>query len=415
VLLCLCGPRMFKLKETSMPRFVMILSSLVWVLMFAPAQVLASGDVIHVGVLLPLTGDQARFGEMEKNSFLMAAEEINEAGGIHGRPIRLLIEDDMGKPEAGRASVEKLISQGKVVCVTGGYSSEVVNAICPAIELHKVPFLVSTAAADKITEQGWKYTFRIKVPVSEYTESLESFLADVVQPRSVAILYQNTPFGQSGSKQFAERCSEMGIKVLMKEGYSPAVTDFKPLLIKTKAANPDLVYMIGYVTDASLLLPQAKELDLNPKLFVGGGAGFTLPEFGKIAGDAAQYVFSTDLWTRQVPYEGAQDYYDKFLKQFGFPPDYHGAEAYASMYVVADALKRAKELTPQALRDALASTDMMTAYGPVKFVTYGSKRQQNSIPTYVSQWQNGSLETIWPKALATKPYIYPVPPWKSRK
>ncbi len=82
------------------------------------------------------------------------------------------------------------------------------------------------------------------------------------------------------------------------------------------------------------------------------------------------------------------------------------------MYVVADALKRAKELTTQGVREALVATDMMTVFGPVKFISYAKKTQQNQLPTYLVQWQKGALETVWPKDVATKPYVYPGPSWK---
>ncbi|HMK37344.1 MAG TPA: ABC transporter substrate-binding protein [Desulfomonilaceae bacterium] len=372
----------------------------------------ADQEAIRVGVVLPLTGEQAKFGEIEKNSFLMALEEINNAGGVNGKPIQLIMEDDTGKPEVGRSAVEKLISQDKVVMLTGGYSSSVTYAMCAVAQQRKLPFLVTTGSADKITEQNWDYVFRINPPVSEYPKALDSFLKEVVHPETVSILYENTLFGQSGSKEFAEYCQNSGIKVLMREGYEAGAVDFKPLLIKVKSAKPDFVYMISYVMDAALLMRQSKELDFNPKLFVGGGAGFTLPEFAKNAGDASENVFSADLWAPRVPYPGAKEYYDKYEQRFGTATEYHGAEAYASMYVVADALKRAKELTPAAAREALAATDVMTVFGPVKFIAYGKKKQQNSLPTYLVQWQKGGLETVWPLNVATAPFVYPVPPWK---
>ena len=102
-------------------------------------------------------------------------------------------------------------------------------------------------------------------------------------------------------------------------------------------------------------------------------------------------------------------------KRYGRATEYHGAEAYGCIYVVADSLKRAKELTPAAIREAMAATDLMTAFGPVKFVSYGKKKQQNALPTYLVQWQKGILETVWPKNVATKPYVYPVPEWSRDK
>jgi branched-chain amino acid transport system substrate-binding protein len=374
-----------------------------------------AADPIKVGVVLPLTGEQAKFGEIEKNSFLMALEEVNKGGGINGRPVELLIEDDTGKPDVGRSAVEKLVSQDKVIFLTGGYSSSVTYAICQMAQQRKIPFLVTTGSADDITEKGWNYVFRINPAVSEYPAALMSFLKEVVQPKTVAVLYENSLFGQSGSKTFIKECEAAGYKVLMKEGYEHGAVDFKPILIKVKAAQPDLVYMISYVMDAGLLVRQAKELDLNPKLFVGGAAGFTLPEFVQNAADAAEHVFSADLWTPNLPYPGAKEYFDKYKAKFKTPTEYHGAEAYASMEVVADVLKRAKELTPEGVREALLATDVKTVFGPVKFISYGKKTQQNKLPTYLVQWQKGVLETVWPKNVATKPYVYPVPPWSQKK
>ncbi|MFH0825683.1 MAG: ABC transporter substrate-binding protein [Pseudomonadota bacterium] len=375
----------------------------------------AKGTPIKVGVVLPLTGEQAKFGEIERNSFLMALDEVNKSGGINGRPVDLVIEDDTGKPDIGRSAVEKLISQDKVVMITGGYSSSVTFAMCAVAQQRKVPFLVTTGSADKITEQNWDHVFRLNPPVSEYPKALHLFLKEVVKPQSVAVLYENTLFGQSGSKEFAQECESIGLKVLLREGYEAGAVDFKPLLTKVRGAKPDFVYMISYVMDAALLMRQSKELDFNPKLFVGGGAGFTLPEFAKNAGEACEYVFSADLWAPSLPYSGAKDYFDKYQEKFKSPTEYHGAEAYASMQVVADSLKRSKDMTPAAILEALAATDVNTVFGPVKFIAYGKKKQQNSLPTYLVQWQKGALETVWPKEVATKPFLYPVPEWSKRK
>ena len=144
-------------------------------------------------------------------------------------------------------------------------------------------------------------------------------------------------------------------------------------------------------------------------------AAFNFPEFAKSAGDAADGVYSATLWVETLPFPGAKEYFNNFQKKYGSETEYHGAEAYAAMYVVADALKRAKSISPKDVRDALAATDMKTAFGPVKFVSYGKKTQQNKLDTYMVQWQKGELEAVWPKAVATKNFIYPTPPWDKRK
>lgn len=365
-------------------------------------------ESIKVGIILPISGSQASFGEIEKNSFEMALEEINASGGVNGKKIEFIFEDDTGKPEVARSAAEKLINKDKVVMLGGGYGSSETFAIAGVAQQSGVPFLVNTGSADKITEQGWSYVFRLNPPASEYFKGLESFLTDVVKPQSVAILYENSNFGSSQSESFAKACEKMGIKVVISEGYEKGGVDFKPLLINVKKANPDFLYMISYLMDASLLMRQAMELQITPKLFIGGGAGFTLPEFPENAGKASEKVMSVTLWYQSLPYPGAMEYFEKYKAKHGKNTEYHGAEAYAAAYVIADTLKRAKSLSSEDLTQALSATDMETVFGPVKFVAYDKKINQNRLPTYLMQWIDGKGELVWPKEVASKPYVYPV-------
>ena len=145
-------------------------------------------DSIKVGVVLPRTGDQASFGEIEENSFQMALEEINAAGGINGKKLQFLFEDDTGRPDVGRSAVEKLITKDKVVMLGGGYSSSVTFGIAGVAQQNRMPFLVNTGSDDKITEQGWDYVFRLNPTASEYFKGMQSFLTEIVKPKTAAIL-----------------------------------------------------------------------------------------------------------------------------------------------------------------------------------------------------------------------------------
>jgi branched-chain amino acid transport system substrate-binding protein len=363
---------------------------------------------VKVGVVLPLTGAEAKFGEIEKRSFDMALEEINAKGGIKGEPLELIVEDDTGRPDVGRSVVEKLITKDKVVMVGGGYSSSVTYAVAGVCQQNKMPFLVNTGAADNITSSGWDYIFRLNPPVSEYAGAIESMLTEVIKPKTVAILHENTLFGTSGAKSFDETCKKLGYKVLLKEGYESGGIDFKPILVKVRQLNPDILYMVSYVMDASLLMKQAKELKLTPKMFIGGAAGFTLPEFAKNAEIASDKVVSATLWHQILGYPEAMPYFNKYVKKYKQDTEYHGAEAYAAAYVIADVLKRAKSYSSAHIKEALAATDMMTAFGPVKFISYGKMKNQNKLSTYVVQWIDGKLELVWPANLATKKLIYPI-------
>jgi len=176
----------------------------------------SKGDApIKIGVLLPLSGSQANFGEMEKNSYELAKTEINNAGGINGRMIEFVYEDDLGKPDVGRSGAEKLINVDNVPMIAGGYSSSVTFAAAAVAQQYRIPFLVNTGSVDKITQpedfnlttdDGDKfYIYRINPPVSEYASGLEGLLADVVKPKSVFILHENTAFGTKGAEAFKKK------------------------------------------------------------------------------------------------------------------------------------------------------------------------------------------------------------------
>jgi len=295
--------------------------------------------------------------------------------------------------------------------LAGGYSSELTFAVCALGQQKWVPFLVNTATADNITEQGWDYVFRLATPASEYPNALISFMREVVKPKTVAITYPSSHYGVTASRRFMEYCKRIGARVVLERVYKRGADDFASLLSQMKELKPDLVYVIANLADGVLLVRQAGEVNLNPKLFVGGSPAFAMSEFGKTAGENSENIFATTPWTANVTYPGAKRYYENYMNRFSSPPEYHGAQAYAAIYVIADALQRAEELTPQSVREALAKTDMMTVFGPVKFIDYGKKKRQNSLPTYVVQWQKGKLETVWPRGVADKPYVFPVLAW----
>jgi len=373
---------------------------------------LADEEPIKIGVLLPLTGSQVEFGQIEKKSFLMAADEINAAGGVNGKKIELIIADTQGNPDAGRAAIEKLIRRNQVMVIGGGFSSSVTWATISIAQQNKIPFLINSATADKITEQGREYIFRLNQPVSEYFDTFASFITGVAtNVKSVALVHDNTLKGASEARNFFKTAQALGLKLVVRERYEVGKDDFKPLLGRVKTQRPDLVYMVAPdVRDAAALIRQSRELKLNPKLFVGAAAGFTPTEFVKNTGKASEHVTSLVPWTPSAPYPGARQYFEKFIARYNIPPGYHGTEAYAGMQVIGAALKRASALSPGGVRDALAATDLMTVFGPVQFISYGKKTLQNKLPTLLVQWIDGKLEIIWPQSLATKRYVYPTNP-----
>ena len=183
-----------------------------------------------------------------------------------------------------------------------------------------------------------------------------------------------------------EYCDAHGVNVVLSEGYQAGGVDFKPILQKVKSLRPDIVYMVSYLMDASLLMRQSKELDINPQAFIGGARGPHAPRVPpERRGRLRVLHVGAPSGRPQAKYPGAKEFFDNFKKKFNKEPDYHGVEAYAAAYVLADTLKRAKSWTPDDLRAALAETNMMTAFGPVKFVSWGKFTNQNRMETLVLQ------------------------------
>jgi len=363
---------------------------------------------IKVGAFLPLTGNLSLVGETEKNACLMAVEAIHEAGGIRGQQVTLIIEDSAGKGEQGQAAMRKLISDRGVVAVTGGCASTRTFRAAGLAEELRTPFLISTASADRITTQGWAYIFRLSPPAGEYLNPLRSFIKRVGGVKTAAVIFERGPFGRFGRKRFERFRRRAGIKLVRQERFEEGLHDFGPLFERVKARDPDLVYMIasGPATPA-FMLRSARAVHLSPRLFFGHGKGFINPNFAQYAGRPAEGIFSSSLWRPSAPYPGAEAFAADYEARFGTPPDYHAAQAFASVMVVADAIRRAESLTREDVREALGRTDMMTLFGPVRFMNYEDKTHQNPRPMLLVQWIGGKLMPVWPKDCASASYRLP--------
>jgi branched-chain amino acid transport system substrate-binding protein len=233
-------------------------------------------------------------------------------------------------------------------------------------------------------------------------------LAEVVKPKTAVIIHEDSLYGNKAAEFFQKTCKRMDIEVLLVEGYDHGVVDFKPVLTRVKKLNPDIVYLVSYIMDGSELMTQARQLKLTPKLFLGGAAGFTMPEFVQYAGIASDKIITANLWHQVLPLPGAKTYFAKFTSRYNRNPDYHGAEAYAAAYVIKDVLQRTRSFASDDIKQALRETRLMTLFGPVKFTSYDKKTNQNKLTSYVVQWQFSRLKLIWPRNLANADYVYPV-------
>ncbi len=349
------------------------------------------------------------YAAMMKNSFEMALEVINKEGGIKGRPLKLVYANDEGKPKPGERAVIDLVENNGALMLVGAYQSS--NTIYMARIADKLdrPFLVCTAADDRITQRKWKNVYRLNPPAKGYTNGLEDFFLNKIKPKSMAIVYENSPYGTSGAMRMMWFCRGNNIDLRAIEPYHKErlrADYFNRIVARLKEDPPDVIYMVSYLKDAALLVKNIRDAKID-SLLVGGAGGFTSQKFITQAGASANLLLTATLWTPSLKYPGTKEYYDQYTEKYAASPDYHGAEAYSALMVAADALKRADSFSPESIRAALDNTDMMTPFDQVKFTSYENFERQNRLPTQVLQIINGKFECVWPQELATANFTAP--------
>lgn len=373
---------------------------------------------IRIGVVAPISGSLAKFGQAHLQGYDIALQEINAAGGVLGRPIKLIFEDDGSTPKAAATAVEKLATEDQVPLIMGAYSSSATLLAAGMAERHQVPLIIPTAAADEITRQGYRWIFRIAAPSHVYTQTILDFMEQVDQPERLAIVFENTGFGTSAAEAAERQARARGTDIVAYRAYQTCPEpcrrtgspDFKPLLKDIKAAQPDAVLFVSYLDDAVSLMTQSRAVDFNPSMFTAAGAGFSLPDFPQMAGAAAEYTISVTQWTPDAQWPSIADFAQQFKEKYGYPPQYHSAEAYTALHVAVDALHRAGALNRSEIRNALRSTNLTTIFGNIHFDEHG----QNHHPMLVTQIINGQFVTVYPPEVALQTPIYPAPSWSQR-
>lgn len=349
------------------------------------------------------------YAAMMRTAFDMALEEINEAKGINGRMLRLSYADDRGEVKAGEKVIRNLVQEQKAVMLVGGYSSS--NTLKMAYEANRLdtPFLVCTAADDRITQHKLKNIYRLNPPVSEYTKGLEEFLLDRIKPAKMSIVYENSPFGTGSAMRMMWFCRENDIAINAIQPYfkKGATSEYmQRILTPIQEDPPDVLFMSSYLEDAILLVNKISEMKLK-SLLCGGAGGFTHDDFPRKTQKASEYLLTATLWSPSGNSEQNKVFRQQFFKRYGKKPDYHAVEAYSALLVAADALRKCQSFTASDIRSALDSTHMETPFGEVAFTNYGLYQRQNVSNAPVFQVANSKFETVWPKSLKTAEFATP--------
>jgi branched-chain amino acid transport system substrate-binding protein len=373
----------------------------------------AGQNTVKIGVITSLTGSQAAFGEAHKNGYGIALDEINAKGGVLGKKVELDFYDDQSKPDQAVQGVSKLLDQDHVAMLLGAYSSENTKAIINPVTMHQVPLMIPTATADNVMDSKSPWVFRICAGANDYARATIEFLKANGAPKTIAIVYEKTNFGQAAMQAMKEAAQGAGMNVVAVEEYEAKAPDYKAVLRRVKDKNPDVIYFCSYLLDATTLMRQAQEVDLNPKYYTSAGTGFAAAEFptSKGAGKNADFTFSVSQWLPDAPWPGSKEFDAEYFKRTNTHPQYHAMQAYEALLAVAQAMNNAKSLEPAKVRDAIKNLDLKTsAFGPVKFDANG----QNHHVVLITQIQGGKYVVVYPSNVATAKPVIPAPLWTKR-
>ncbi|MFO7600347.1 MAG: amino acid ABC transporter substrate-binding protein, partial [Candidatus Desulfacyla sp.] len=334
-------------------------------------------DVIRFGASLSLTGRMATEGRLVKDGYDFYAKHINERGGIpiKGKKykVQMVYYDDESDPKTAARLVEKLIVEDGIHYLLGPYSSSATFPASSVAEKYRVPMVEAHGAATTIFERGYKYVFATLNTVDQYTGGILNMAAGLKNPpRTIALINENALFPQLAMDGGENQAKQLGIKIVYKEKYPSGTKDLSSMLAVVREKRPDILLAGGYTADMILLVKQAKEMGVKPKMF-GLMLGPTLPGFVNSLGKDAECLLEPIQWSANMAWKDdvfgwtASDFARIFEEDFGYAPDYHPPQSAAALLVYHHALQKVGVADPQTVRDAIADTDIMTFYGPIKF------------------------------------------------
>ncbi len=391
-------------------------------LLFSQTAYAAACEDIHIGSAISLTGKYATNGIHAKNGYEFAIKKIDEAGGVKvdGKcyNFKVTYYDDESKGDRGATLAERLINQDGVQYMLGPYSSGLTKAIAPITEKYKIPMVEAEGASRSLFNKGYKYIFAVLSTSEQYLASAITLAAEKakesgksVSSVKVAVAVENDPFSLDIRAGVTEDAAKLGMKVVIDEKLPRDLSDMSAILTKVKLLKPDVLIVSGHSKGAATAVRQIGEQNISVPM-----VAITHCEAADVTGkfgDAANDLLCSTQWSETLSYEdplfGTASNYEKEFKM-AFPEyaskkvPYQTAQASAAVYVFKDAFERAGSLDKEAVRNALAATDLKTFYGGIKFSAAGNNIAK---PMVLRQIQNGKYNVVAPSAFASHKLNWP--------
>ncbi len=355
----------------------------------------SDSNEIPVGEYESLTGSEATFGQSSHNGLVLAVEEVNNSGGVLGKKIKLITEDNQGKPSETQTVVQKLINRDKVVAIIGEVASSRSMAGAPICQAAKIPMITPASTSPEVTVIG-DYIFRVCFIDPFQATVMSKFAINSMKVKKIALLVdQKNAYSTGLADNFKQVFTGMGGEIVEEQKYSAGDKDFKAQLTSIKAKNPEAIFIPGYYTDVNLISIQAREIGLTCPLFGSDGWESEKLTEGK-AKDALEGSFFSTHVSADDPSPRVQDFIKKYKAKYNKEPDAMGFLAYDAGMILFDAMKRAGSTEGEKIKNALATTKDFP--GVTGIITINEQR--NAVkPAVVLEIKDGKFiykETIAP-------------------
>lgn len=311
-------------------------------------------ETIRIGEVGSMTGTEATFGTSTHHGIMLALEQINAQGGVHGKKIEVIALDNQGKPEEAATAITKLITQNQVKAVIGEVASSRTLAMAPIAQSYKVPLLSPASTNPKVTETG-DYVFRVCFIDPFQGHVMAKFAKETLKAKKVAILKDMKSDYSIGLAQFfMETFKKLGGEILIEQSYSGGDIDFKSQLTAIRGKTPDAIFVPGYYTEVGLIARQARELGIQVPLL--GGDGWDSPKLTEIGGKALHGNYFSNHYSSEDQSPAVKEFINRYRQAYNSTPDAMAALGYDAIRIMAEAMKKSPHLKASEIRDALAGT-----------------------------------------------------------
>lgn len=378
----------------------------------------AQQKAVKIGSILPLSGASSVSGKAAEQGYKLALDEINADGGVLGKPLEMVIEDDASTPATAIQTFTKLYTVDNVDFFAGGFGSGNVIAIANVAKQYNAFLTILGAAAIPVEDAYANYPYFFHYhPWAYYNNQAVvdffKYLKSAKGAKNIAIAYEDGVFG-SGAPIFADQIKKEGFNVVMLEKFKTGAGQFTPILTKAKGLGVDIFYWIGFDADALPIASQAKEVNFNPGIIYGVPASWPV---GFEANKLSQGVSGLSLWLPDSPKAASKDFVKKYQKKYGsITQEYLAPLAYVQLSTLAAAINRAGTTDKDKVAAELAKTNVDTPFGKLAFTpSLKIKNQGFKAGEWLNfQFRNGKRTPVYPEGVARAPLIYPVPDWNNR-